>query len=192
METVHLSRKDKSVDDIIRNAFPFQGCQKVWAYVTNQVHFYGTQWDEGSRREYVILRLLDMARYDVAEAPFLRKDEFYTKPHEIPPGFVVVVHCIGRYEHFEIYSPAENISKLLPAPVELSEDEKIVLMATAGFKSSYAGIKDYRFSEATRKTKITRERYDVAKATLIEKKLLQKNGAITPEGRNAIGKERLY
>lgn len=54
-------------------------------------------------------------------------------------------------------------------------------------KASYNGFGDYRFREARRARGITREHWDEAKACLIAKKLLTKAGAITPEGRNAVG-----
>jgi hypothetical protein len=105
---------------------------------------------------------------------------------------VVVVHVIGRYEHIEIHTPAENVTRLLPAPTELTEDEEIVLVATRSLKACYGGVSNYRFSEAKRYTGIDLHRWETAKATLIAKKLLNKAGAITVEGRNACPKHDLF
>ena len=116
MNTVHLRRSDPTVDQIVRAAWPEYNGQRVTAYIADTVTFYGTQWDEGSRRDYALLRLADMKRVTVAEAPFLQRSELHTKPHKIPDGFLVVVHCIGRYDHVEIITPAGNVGNLLPAP----------------------------------------------------------------------------
>lgn len=81
-----------------------------------------------------------------------------------------------------VYAP-----KMLPQEqVELTNDEKIVLVATRSLKSSYAGVPDYRFKEAKRETGITIERWNYAKDNLINKKYLDARGALTTNGKNAI------
>jgi hypothetical protein len=61
-----------------------------------------------------------------------------------------------------------------------------VLLATAGLKPSYGGDGDFRFHEAHRRRGIGREAWDTAKAECIAAGWLNKAGAITPRGRNAI------
>lgn len=74
-----------------------------------------------------------------------------------------------------------------------TEDERTVLLYTRRYKGSYGRNRDIRFSYANRETGITRERWEAAKASCIERKLLTKAGAITPAGRNAIaGMELRY
>jgi len=85
-----------------------------------------------------------------------------------------------------IYANKEDIVPLLPEPQELTEDEITVLLYTRSLKSSYAGIKNYRFYEAHNRTGITSEQWEKAKENCIRKRLLRKNGSITPKGRNAI------
>jgi hypothetical protein len=136
-------------------------------------------WDEGSRRTYVIVRLADLATFRIEQAPFMQRSALHEKTYELPEGFVVVVRCEGRCDHTEIYTTTANITPLLPAPVELSDDEKIVLTACCSLKG---GI---RFEYANQYTGISRGRYDAAKASLIARKLLNKAGAVTVEGRNA-------
>src|SRR5262245_61272222 len=99
METVYLRRSDPTVDELIRAAFPSLACQKVEALITDSVRFYGTNWDEGNRRDYVIVRLADRKTFRIEEAPFMERSELHEKTYKLPPGFVVVVHGIGRYEH---------------------------------------------------------------------------------------------
>jgi hypothetical protein len=184
--TVYLERKDETVDAIVRAAFPGYTGKKIEAVMTDRVRFSGTQWDEGNKNEYVVLTLADLKSATIPTAPFMRQSADHETDVEIPVGYVVVCHCIGRYDHIVIYTRPENITKMLPAPVELTEDERIVLTATRSLKSSYAGIKEYRFHEARRRRGITRDRWDAAKASLIGKRFLNAAGAITTNGRNAV------
>lgn len=191
MNDVHLRRSDETVEKIIGAAFPGWRGQRVVAVVTDTVTLHGTMWDEGSKRDYVFLRLADMARVDVPQEQYGARSDAHHTPIPIPDGVVVVVLDIwGQREKIEIHSPAANITPMLSAPPDLTDDERTVLKATAAWKSSYGGIKNYRFTEASRYTGITQERWDAAKDSLIGKRFLNRAGAITPEGRNAIGSER--
>jgi hypothetical protein len=109
----------------------------------------------------------------------------------VAPG-VLGVGCRGCYGALR---PARGPSlaldsdlnrKLLPAPTALSEPERIVLWATRSFKAGYAGDPENRYHEARRETGITRDDWTRGKAMAIEKGLLDKRGAITVAGRNAI------
>ena len=107
---------------------------------------------------------------------------------ELPPGIVLVEHSIfcGRDTGITVHVRPDNLDQLkLPDAPQLTDDERVVLKAT-GWKSSYAGIRNYRFVEARRTTGITRERYETAKTALIERKLFNRAGAITNAGRNAL------
>lgn len=191
MNTVHLRRSDPTVDRIVRATWPSYTGQHISAHLTDTVRFYGTQWDEGRKRDYALLRLADMKRVEVEEAPFLSRSELHERDHKIPDGFVVVVFNDGPRQSVEIITPPGNVSHLLPAPTELTADERTVLIATRSLKSSYGGVPNYRYHEARRARGITLDRWIAAKASLIEKRLLTKAGAITPEGRNAVGFEQL-
>lgn len=149
------------------------------------------QWDSGYRQTYIVVQLSDMRTIQIGEAAFLSKDDFYNTNHNIPEGYVVVVFVNGRYEHVEIISPATEITKSLTYAPTLSDDERTVLAVTRSYKSTYAGISNYRYPEAHRQTAITLEDYNIAKEHLIEMKLLNKAGAITVDGKNAIGDYRL-
>jgi hypothetical protein len=88
------------------------------------------------------------------------------------------------------YVHPDNATKLLPAPqAELTAFEKIVLSATASYKSSYAGMDRYEMARRDCRNGTpfpTRDDWALAKQTLINLGLLNKAGAITPAGRNAI------
>jgi len=114
------------------------------------------------------------------------------KPRDLealPPGIVIVKHSIfcGKDTGITIYANANELVPLLPAKAELTSHENTVLTFTRSYKSSYAGVSNYRFYEASRATGIKIDEWNAAKAALIERKLLNKAGAITPAGRNAVG-----
>ena len=108
METVHLRRSDPTVNELVRAAFPGYTRQRVQARIEDHISFYGTNWDEGGKRDYVIVRLADKATFRIHEAPFLRRSALHENSFELPPGFVVVVHAMGRYDHIEEAGHAED------------------------------------------------------------------------------------
>jgi len=69
----------------------------------------------------------------------------------------------------------------------LSDHEKIVMIATRGLKSSYAGISNYRFHEANKDTGISSDQWDAAKQNLIGKKYINARGALTTLGKTHAG-----
>ncbi len=180
--TVYLRRSDPTVERLIQATFPAFRGKTVQAHIETSVEFHGAYWDGGSKREYRLVRLADLSMVPVPDRPYQLHSEMHDNSIQLPDGVVCVVldTFMGR-DSVEIISSAANSQPLLPAPTEeLTEDEKRVLVVTRSLKSSYAGIKDYRFHESG----MSRERYDNAKASLIGKKLLNKAGAITVEGRN--------
>jgi hypothetical protein len=156
-------------------------------------------WSEGSRSYYAVLRLADMAVVSIPQNGsgfdgFGRGIEI-ALPTALPaPGFAVVEHSIfcGKDSGITIHVQAENAAPLLPATTELTRAERIVLVATRSLKSSYGGIKEFRFHQAHSDTGISREDWDAAKASLISRRLLNAAGAITPEGKNAVGTTALW
>lgn len=191
MSVVHLKRSDASVDRLVKVAFPEYKGTKVQANITDSIQFYGTNWDGGNRRTYVLIELASMRAVQVSQAPFLEHSTLHDKPQPIPDGYVVVVWVESRYEHIEIHSPAANLSGLLPVKVELTENERVVLIATRSLKSSYGGISNYRWHEAGRSRGISLEEWEATKVKLVARGYLARNGAITVDGKNAVGNEQL-
>jgi hypothetical protein len=188
MSTVHLKMTDPTVAAIVKAAFPHFTGKDVRAVIADTVTFHGTMWDKGSKRDYVMMDINSRRLSHIPTERYNVPSEAHRTPHAIPAGFVCVVRDRwGQLEHVEIIGPAANITPMLEAPAELTHDERIVLVATRSCKSSYGLIKDYRFVEAQSRTGITRERYEAAKVSLIGRKLLNRAGAITVEGKNAIG-----
>jgi hypothetical protein len=86
------------------------------------------------------------------------------------------------------YVHPQNAAALLPAPsAELSEHEQIVLNATCSLKSSHNGRDRYQMAceHYSRDPLMTREQWNLAKASLQAKGLLNKAGAVTVAGKNA-------
>jgi len=145
-------------------------------------------WDGGSKRYYVLYSLSDGRTMEVGtNHPFFEPDKPY-ELRELPKDVLLVQHNIfqGKDLGITIFANQENMQHMLPDPMELPDNEIIVLLYTAHLKSSYAGQSNYRRYSAVRDNKITKEGWDAAKAKLIESKHLNKAGAITAKGRNAI------
>jgi len=91
----------------------------------------------------------------------------------------------------------DNAPKFLPIKIELSDREIVVLVATSSLKSHYAGmdrfehIQRYGMGLCNSKHrnldgKMSRDDWNEVKAGLVSKGLLNRAGAITPKGRNAV------
>jgi hypothetical protein len=154
-------------------------------------------WDGGSRDTYKIVRLADgkeIEGSDNMSAPWdkNRADRIV----KLEPGFAVVCHSIfcGKDMGLTFYVCAIDAAKILPAPVKLSENEKLILKATKNFKPNYGGKDRYDMMRdnisPSWKTDapafMSRDTWNNVKAELIVKGYLNKAGAITVLGKNAI------
>jgi hypothetical protein len=100
----------------------------------------------------------------------------------LEPGFAVVEHTIfsGKDLGLTFYLHPDNATKLLPPATDLGEHEAIVRYEMKREDWSYSWRKNPPF--------MSREQWEEAKASLISKGLLNKAGAITVNGRNALRK----
>lgn len=179
-------RNDPIVKAILQNTFPNYKGRKI-SVVIADTFIPDQSWSGGTRTLWKIFRLdgkvYDPGR-DYSSGPFNPIEAF--KPHQIPDGCVVVQHTIFCGKDIGITILTKKVDLLPKKVVELSDNENIVLIATRELKSSYAGISNYRFYEAKKYHKISKEEWEEAVALLQEKKLLAKNKSITPEGRNVL------
>lgn len=155
-------------------------------------------WSGGSRDVYSVVSLDHGTRELPGQslAPWDRSGG--DRVCKLVAGIVVVRHSMfcGKDHGLTFYVHPDNATKLLPAPAaELSAHESIVLKATAHFKSSYAGKDRYQMAKENERYGSrdhsglpfpTRDEWNAAKATLISKGFLNKAGAITVAGRNAV------
>lgn len=154
-------------------------------------------WDHGSRTTY---HGIDLVTGETFAVGFAHLDPWHKdrKAVEVTlaPGKAVVEHCIaaGTDMGLHFYVHPANAATLLPAKVELTEMEKLVLTATRSFKASYNGRDRYTMAAeehnwSHRKNPApfpTREQWEATKAALVVGGYLNKAGAITVKGRNAV------
>ncbi len=138
-------------------------------------------WDSGSREKYHGVRLADGAMVELAHhstAPWdpKRRENVVT----LQPGIAVVRHSVfcGTDMGLTFYVHSADAAPLLPAPVSLSISEKAVLNIIGRVSARHRLDAYLRFG-------ITPAELATAVDALIEKRLVQRNGAITTAGRNA-------
>lgn len=187
MHPIALTGKEPLVQEIVGKAFPAYRGRRFDLVISETVDVR-SYWSGGSRDYFVILNL------ENGKAALVPAQSGYDRPitgaEDVPlgNGVIVVEHSImeGKDMGITIHAGKDNISLLLPAPVELSRNDKIVLVATSSLVSSYGGISGYRFKEAFRETGISQEDWDATILSLISRNLLDKRKAISISGRNAI------
>ncbi len=181
------------VQEIARAAFPDYTGRKFSVAAFQGPMNLASYWDGGSRTYYAVVDLNTKKSVEIPQSGTMFDKQTY-RMTTLPFNLAVVAHSIfmGKDGGITIYVNPDNLTKMLPKTDEVSWAEKVVLAATRGLKSSYAGIKDYRFREALKDTGITRVEWDTAKEALIQKGMLNKAGAITDAGKNAIGWTDLY
>ena len=191
MQSFALSDKDAAARSIAAAAFPSYNGRKFRVTVHDAGGMnLASYWDGGSRSYYAILRLSDMKTLEVPQNGSGFDPYGYGIETPLPAPDFAVIECsifCGNDSGITIHVHSSNAAPLLPKVEALSWAETVVLVATRGLKSSYAGIKDYRFHESHERTGISRQEWDEAKAQLISRKLLNAAGAITVDGKNAAG-----
>ena len=192
MATHHIAKPDETIRKIVLATFPqYKG--RTFKLCTNIPSHLTSYWSGGSKDYYCFYELsTGKALEIVSNHPLFEKD----RPRDLellPAGLVLVKNSIsmGKDMGITIYVNGADLAPMLPEKAELAEDERTVLSYTRSYKSSYAGIKNYRFVEACNRTGITEERWENAKTSLIARKLLNKRGAITASGKNALG-DKMY
>jgi len=173
------------IQKIIKGTFPDYNGRKISIRVAKS--FVPDQsWSGGSRTIWKLVRM-DGKVYDpghsLSSGPFNSPQAF--THFDIPDGCMIVQHSIFCGKDTGISILVKKMDLLPLDYPDLTNDEIIVLIATKTYKSSYAGVSNYRFHEAKRQCGITLDRWETAMKSLMDKKLLAKNKAITPKGRNA-------
>lgn len=171
---------------ICKIAYPDYNGKKFRVSVVGHPFSVSSYWDGGSRNYFTFVNLSTMAVMPIPPQSAYDPKIQGADAVSLVPGLVCVEHTYfcGKDAGCTVMVHPENAPKYLPQKVELTEDERIVLDYTGALKPSYAGISNYRFHQAHREKGITIERWNAAKDMLITKRLLNKAGAITQEGRN--------
>lgn len=186
----YIDKIEGDIKDMIQTCFPSYRGKKVSlsTMIPTRLDSY---WDGGSKRSYVFYELATKKTYNVASNHPMFDKGAPNKLDKLPKGIVIVSHSYfcGKDMGIEIYVNADDMAPMLPETTnKLINNEKIVLEFTSRYKNSYGGESNIRYKEAYYRHKITQEDWNKAKESLINNKLLRKNGSITPAGRNAIAR----
>ncbi len=187
MTEYYIDKPDSFFMRIVNATFPSYNGKK-FKISTAVPHRLDSYWSGGSR-DYFAFYCLPTTNIATVESnhPTFESDK-PCKLDELPRGMLLVKHCYfcGKDMGITVYANKEDLTGMLPKSTPVTDNERIVLSYTSKYKSTYGGVKNLRFVEANRSTGVTEEDWNNAKASLIASKHLQKNGAITPKGRNAI------
>ena len=176
-----LAQSMRSVTGYTRRAY------KLRTVEPDAEQSYHAYWDGGSRTSYTFVNL---DTWQAVPMPGEAANPFRAEAHGrfvLPFNVGVIEHAIfcGKDLGLTLVVRDDNATPMLPAPETLTPAQHIVLEHTRGLKASYGGIKDFRFTEANRRTGISKADWDTAKTALITSGHLNKAGAITIKGRNA-------
>lgn len=193
--TYHLD--PNQVPEVLKSGYNGRNFQ-VEAATEITINNHAGYWDGGSRDTFYVVRLRDGQRASLNDKTLLHPGKVQAGEitYPIPPGIVVVEHSIfcGKDMGLRFYVHPNDIAPMLPVPVKLSENEEFVLKATQRLKASYAG-KSRRQNAIEHPDDVhwkfrglimTEDDWDAVKAILIIQKMLNKAGAITTKGKNAI------
>lgn len=192
MKTIHL--EPNQVPQQLRG--DYKG-KKFKALVVEQatIPFDAGIWDGGSREHFYAIDLrsgktVNFPGQDLSPWDKSRAD----RKVNIVPGFAIVREsiCQGQDLGVTFYVHPVNAAAMLPAPIELNETEQLVLEVTRSFKASYGGKNRYEMARerwewsGSKGSFPSAIEWEETKLQLFKKGLLNKAGAITIKGRNAI------
>jgi len=196
-QTLYVKTSDPAAAALIRATFPGMSLKECVIRVYEGGGMDLTSYWSGGTRDYH--KIVELATMKVSSVPengsgFTAVDKAYGPagiPVKLPaPGYAVVTYTDGNSTRLAISIHQDNAAKLLPAPVETTWAERVVLVATRSLKSQYNGRT--RQQAASEETGITAAEYETAKAALIARGFLLKSGALSTEGKNAAGSKDLY
>lgn len=169
-----------TVQTIVSATFPDFRKQRVRIIPFRGPVTVNSYWSEGHRDYWCLYSLTEKKVVHVPDShPYFNKCGT-VECRALPPNTVLVQRTYsGTHQYLTIYG---DLAPMLPKPVEVSEDEQAVLLATARYKNTYAGRTDIRFHESG----LPRDRWDAAFTSCVAKKWLRKNGSLTLDGRNIV------
>lgn len=206
-QVIHLERLDDKTAAIVRAAYPGYHGRKFKIEVSDDPIDVRSYWDGGSRDYFVFVDLKSMRAAAMPAQSAFDPKIAGAESVKLPADFACVQHSIfcGKDSGITIMIGSANAAPLLPAPAEkLTEVQITVLQYTAGRKSSYAGrdrcdmarddmVSAHRFNASKpmpASPDAFRASWNIAKESLISAGYLNKAGAITAAGKNAIANER--
>jgi hypothetical protein len=193
MTTIHLTYTDPAAQPAIalmRRAFPSYTGRSFKVRIANGPVDVRSAWDGGSRDYFAFVRLdgSSVTPPVPAQSAFDRRIAG-AEAVELPAGVACVEHTIfcGKDLGCTLILAPENAPALLPpAADDLPAEVARVVVAAASMKNSYGGESDRRFAALARRHGMTRAQYETACTEAVTRGLLNKAGAVTPNGRNAV------
>ena len=206
MNTIHL-HANETMEALAKQAFGYTG-RKFQVEARERVHIV-SYWDGGTRSYWVVLTMgqgggsttqtTAIVEHGKPELRVVGECGGMGQPTgidvEIDANTIVAEHVIfcGKDLGIRFYVNPARLPQFLPASAnELTREQRIVLIATRSYKSSYAGVSNYRYIEAARETGISMADWERSKAECQSMGYLDKRGAITVEGRNVVGQTQLF
>lgn len=178
---------DKVILGLVRKYAPDDGFNKraVNVVATERLQLTGQNWSGGYKSEYIAVDLVDGRCVKIPEPVWNAK--YQERFVEVVGGLAIVCYdYCGNGKRITIYLHPSNIALMIEPPIELSEEEKIVLYCSRRFKNVYGGRTDIRRKEAASMGyKMTPEEWGLIQQQLQGKGLLNKSNALTMKGRNA-------
>lgn len=144
-------------------------------------------WDSGSRDFYACVHLETLQGVAIPQngTPFDGVLAAGAIVSELPLNVALVRRAIvlGKERGLTVFVRPENLASLIPAQAasNLTWAQRVVLSAARGLKPAF------RVDAAQRDCGLGASAYATAKAELIAKGFLNSAGAITADGKNAIG-----
>lgn len=146
-------------------------------------------WDGGSRDYYAAVELATLRTVALPDShPYFDRHSAPAGIERtiIPAGVVIVRHTIfcGKDLGLTVHvRPDDRNPALLPPAVTLTDDQRFVLAITASLKA-------FARDDERRSYGMPKAVWEAVKAECIAAGYLNKAGAITPAGRNAVGNSR--
>jgi hypothetical protein len=189
MKTLYLTPTDTAAQPAIRlmkQAYPSYAGRQFKLRLTDRPINVCSYWEGGSRSYYTFVNLdtgaisPEVPQQSAFDARIPGADSV-----TLPPGAGCVEHSIfcGKDYGLTLILRAENATKFLPdTGPALTDDEVTCLRLTASLKNTYAGRTNIRQAESG----LSLDAWRAVQTGLITRKLLRKNGSITPAGSNHV------
>ncbi len=183
-----IRTQDASVKNLVARAYPDYAGRRIAVEAVDPATEINcaSYWSDGNRDYFVFLALVDGSAARV-EAP---AQSAYDRPVAgldrvtLPKGVVCVRRTFaGSREYVTVLVRSDDLAPgMLPAAEALTDLERKCLVATRSLKNSYAGETDLR----RKSTGMDPATWAATQDALRARGLLNKAGAITDAGRNAI------
>mgnify|MGYP003613316839 FL=1 len=179
-----VSKLTENMKKVLNGTFPNYKGRKFKVIEDKFPQSLDSYWDGGSRTYYSFFDIKTEKVVNLgSNHPFFEKEKPRHLGGALLNGVVLVSNSIflGKDTGITFYVNKGDdyewlVGKKEIATDELNRNQKIVLVYTRGYKSSYAGVKDNRYVEAFRSHQISKDDWYEAKNGLVQIMLLNRGG----------------